>query len=142
LSRKYYFILLKDSIMIGYVMVGANDLEYSTAFYDAILDPLGLARVETLDTYAAYAPLDKPAEIEFYVTLPINQQAASFGNGSMIALVAESRLAVDGFHSIALGRGAIDEGSPGPRPADGEIYYAYVRDPDVNKICAHTNQSG
>ena len=35
-----------------------------------------------------------------------------------------------------LGNGGTDEGTPGPRPADGTIYYAYARDPDGNKICA------
>ena len=54
----------------------------------------------------------------------------------MIAFVAESRRAVDLFHSTALESGGTDEGAPGPRPVDGTIYYAYARDPDDNKICA------
>lgn len=32
--------------MIGYAMVGASDLKRSTDFYDALLAPLGLEKVE------------------------------------------------------------------------------------------------
>lgn len=125
--------------MIGYVMVGASDLSRSTDFYDAILAPLGLVKVESTPSYVGYAAKTSPAEIEFYVTKPYNQKAVTSGNSTMIALVAESRLAVDRFHTVALGYGGTDEGSPGPRPADGKTYYAYIRDLDGNKICAHVH---
>lgn len=126
-------------IMIGYVMVGASDLARSTDFYDTVLAPLGLLKVESTPDYVGYAAKTTPAEIEFYLTKPYNQQAVTSGNGTMIALVAESRSAVDRFHAVALESGGTDEGSPAPRPADGKIYYAYIRDPDGNKICAHVH---
>ena len=34
---------------------------------------------------------------------------------------------------------AKNEGLPGVRPAGATEYYAYIRDPDGNKICAYTN---
>ena len=40
--------------MIGYVMVGTNDLEASTKFYDAVLDTLGLTRGLTDTDYIGY----------------------------------------------------------------------------------------
>ena len=123
--------------MIGYAMVGASDLQRSSAYYDAVLTPLGLVRVESNDSYVGYAPTTSPSEIEFYVTIPFDLKPATFGNGTMIAFAAESRRAVDRFHSTALENGGTDEGAPGPRPADGTIYYAYARDPDGNKICAY-----
>ena len=124
--------------MIGYAMVGASDLPRSSDYYDAVLTPLGLVRVESDDSYVAYAPKTNPSAIEFYVTIPFDRKPATFGNGTMIAFAAESRRAVDLFHSTALKNGGTDEGAPGPRPAEGTIYYAYARDPDGNKICAYS----
>ena len=52
----------------------------------------------------------------------------------MVALLAESKEAVNKFHATALENGAVDEGTPGIR-SDGN-YYGYVRDLDGNKITA------
>ena len=52
----------------------------------------------------------------------------------MIALLAESKEAVNKFHATALENVAVDEGAPGIR-SDGN-YYGYVRDLDGNKITA------
>ena len=123
--------------MIGYAMVGVSDLQRSSHYYDAILAPLGLVQAENDPAYVGYAPTSDPTEIEFYVTKPFNEKPATAGNGTMIAFLADSRRAVDLFHSTALENGGTDEGAPGPRPADGTIYYAYARDPDGNKICAY-----
>ena len=99
--------------MIGYAMVGATDLQRSSDYYDAVLTPLGLAQIESNSSYVSYAPRTTPSEIEFYVTKPFDQKPATFGNGTMIVFVAESRHAVDLFHSTALENGGTDEGAPG-----------------------------
>ena len=117
-------------------MVGASDLSRSAEFYDAILTPLGLREVERTGNYVGYAANPDQSEIEFYVTLPFNQEPAILGNGSKLVIKVTSRQAVDAFHANALKNGGLDEGAPGPRPEDGEIYYAYTRDFDGNKICA------
>ena len=36
-------------------MVGTNDLQASSNFYDEVLAPLGLVKVETSKTYVGYA---------------------------------------------------------------------------------------
>ena len=54
----------------------------------------------------------------------------------MIALLAESRIIVDKFHSIALEKGGVSEGLPGLRHDNN--YYAYIRDLEGNKICAYS----
>ena len=68
--------------MIGYVMVGTNNLNASIKFYDEVLKVIGLSRNETVDDdYAAYGEKDSK-NIEFYVTKPFNKKQATFGNGT------------------------------------------------------------
>lgn len=123
--------------MLAYVMVGSNNIKRSVKFYDAALAPLGLVRTGSDNNYAGYGPKNAPKKSMFYVTKPYNKKKASFGNGTMISLVAKSKRAVDGFHAAAIAAGGKDEGKPGPRPAGGSNYVAYARDPDGNKICAY-----
>ena len=115
-------------------MVGTNDLEKSTSFYDKILAVLGLKKVTTTERYVGYSKSDDPEEVKFYITKPHNKKPASVGNGTMVALLADTNEIVDKFHKTALDLGAIDEGAPGIR-SDGN-YYGYVRDLDGNKITA------
>jgi len=115
-------------------MVGTNDLEKSSKFYDAIFVHLGLKKVSTSERMIAYAHSNDPHEVKFYITKPENKKPATIGNGTMIALLAESNEVVDKFHATALENGAVDEGAPGIR-TDGN-YYGYVRDLDGNKITA------
>ena len=123
--------------MLAYVMVGSSNLKRSAKFYDAALAPLGLVQTGGSDRYFGYGPKNAPKKSQFYVTKPYNKKKATFGNGTMISLVAKSRKAVDGFHAAGIANGGTDDGKPGPRPADGTNYVAYVRDPDGNKICAY-----
>ena len=120
--------------MIGYVMIGTNDLDQAARFYDVLLDPLGLVQVARVETYAAYAP--KAAKIEFYITTPFDQGPATPGNGTMVALAAPTMQALEQFHRLGLQNGGSDEGAPGPREEGSAICYAYIHDADGNKICA------
>ena len=125
--------------MIGYVMIGTNDLDQAARFYDVLLDPLGLVQVARVETYAAYAPKaakDAKDAIEFYVTMPFDQGPATPGNGTMIALAAPTMQALEQFYRLGLQNGGSDEGAPGPREEGSDICYAYIRDPDGSKICA------
>jgi catechol 2,3-dioxygenase-like lactoylglutathione lyase family enzyme len=123
--------------MLAYIMVGSNNLKRSAKFYDAALAPLGLAQSGAGDRYIGYGPKNAPDKAKFYVTKPYNRKQATFGNGTMISLVAKSPRAVAAFHAAAIANGGTDDGKPGPRPADGTNYVAYARDPDGNKICAY-----
>ena len=122
--------------MISHVTVGSNDIARSKTFYEAIMAPLGFARVYEGDDYFAYAPTaDSPPC--FWVLPPFDGRPAERGNGWHCAFLAESRSAVDAFHAAALAGGGSDEGAPGLRPQYTENYYgAYVRDPDGNKLQA------
>jgi len=90
-----------------------------------------------VDKYTCYAQNNSPDEIEFYVTKPNNKEVATYGNGTMISFLVDSTKAVNSFHTIALENGGVNEGLPGIR-SDGN-YYAYIRDPEGNKICAKCN---
>ena len=123
--------------ILDFVMVGSNDYKKSSEFYDAILEPLKLKKIVTTEKYIGYAHSSEPDKAQFYVTDPVNGEPATFGNGTQITILAESKEAVEKFYEIAISKGATDEGSPGVRK-DGN-YYGYIRDLDGNKIAAKSN---
>tara|TARA_B100001540_G_scaffold285650_1_gene278849 strand:+ start:77 stop:463 length:387 start_codon:yes stop_codon:yes gene_type:complete len=122
------------SKVIGFVMVGTNDLEKSSNFYDSVLVHLDLKKVAITERYIGYGHSSDDDNVKFYITKPHNKETATFGNGSMVALSADTKEAVDKFYKTALENGAADEGKPGIR-SDGN-YYGYIRDLDGNKITA------
>lgn len=76
----------------------------------------------------------KDGKLVLGVLLPYDRNAATIGNGSMVALGMPSREDVDAFHAKAISLGAVDEGAPGERGPG--FYMAYFRDLDGNKFCA------
>ena len=119
--------------MIGFVMVGTNNLDKAIKFYDVLLKTIELQRVVTNEKYAGFASKERPAEVEFYVTNPVNNKKANFGNGTQISFLVHSKDLVDNFYNTGIKLGGKDEGAPGIRSGD---YYCYLRDLDGNKICA------
>ena len=119
--------------MIGFVMVGTNNLDKAINFYDKLLNTIELQRVVTNEKYAGYASKNKTDEVEFYVTNPVNQEKANFGNGTQISFLVKSKDLVNNFYNTGLKLGGKDEGAPGIRSGD---YYCYFRDLDGNKVCA------
>ena len=125
--------------MIGYVMVGTNNLEKAIIFYDEVLKIIDLTRKDTDEVCAGYTQTNGDGNIEFYVTKPANMKTATFGNGTQVSFLVSSREIVDKFHEIGLKAGGTSEGSGGERPEGSGVYYSYIRDLDGNKICAFTN---
>jgi len=119
--------------MIGFVMIGSNDLNKATKFYDILLEVIDLKRVITNEKYIGYSSKEKPEDIEFYVTNPVNKKEATYGNGTQISFVLKSKETVDKFYNLGVKLGGKDEGAPGIRSGD---YYCYIRDLDGNKICS------
>ena len=116
--------------MIGYTTVGTNNFDQAVAFYDALFAELGAGRFMQEDTFVAWAVApDKPA---FSVCRPYDGNAATIGNGTMIAFTVDSTDKVDSIHARAMALGATDEGAPGKR-MDG-FYAGYFRDLDGNKL--------
>lgn len=121
--------------MFSHVMVGATDLERSKSFYDALLGTLGVGPgVANKGTRFFYR---SPTGL-FGITLPINGEPATHGNGSTIGFAMDSPEQADAFHAAGVAHGGTTcEDPPGWRDFGGsKIYLAYVRDPDGNKLCA------
>ena len=124
--------------MIGYVTIGAEDVEAALPFFDAVFGAMGGERKSFEGGWGFYG--DKGGDGDVGVCKPFDGQPARSGNGIMIAFKAPSQDAVKATHAAALANGGIDEGAPGFRPPDGTAFYgAYFRDPTGNKFCVfHT----
>jgi len=120
--------------MFSHVMLGANDLEVSKKFYDAVLGTLGIGPgVANKNRYFYRSPTGL-----FGITTPINGEPATHGNGSTIGFNVPSAEQVDAFHAAGVANGGTTcEDPPGFREGGAvKLYLAYLRDPDGNKICA------
>ena len=104
-------------------------------FYDAVMPVLGFSLFGEDENEFGFGRKGEP-RARFWVTKPFDGKPATIGNGSMVALEAETRAAVDAFHAAALANGGTDEGAPGLRPYHPHFYACYVRDPDGNKLSA------
>jgi predicted lactoylglutathione lyase len=118
--------------MIGYVTVGTNDFEKAATYYDALLAELGGKRFMDMETFIAWG--NNPAAPMISIIKPFNGEAATSGNGTMVALAADSPATVDRVYKKAIDLGSKDEGAAGPR-GDSGFYAAYFRDIDGNKLC-------
>lgn len=116
--------------MFTHVRVASSDIEKSAAFYNAVLGALGIEPGTALPGVVMY----QHAGNRFVIGIP-REGDATCSNGGTIGFAAAKPEQVDAFHAAGLANGGTCEGEPGPRPsAPGR--YAYLRDPDGNKICA------
>jgi catechol 2,3-dioxygenase-like lactoylglutathione lyase family enzyme len=121
--------------MIDHVSIAVRDLGRATAFYDAVLKPLGFTRLETRPATVGFGK----SYAEFWLNLRRDLTPFAPDNGAHVALRARSTELVDAFHAAALAAGGTSDGAPALRPQHGEGYYAaFIRDPDGNRIEAVT----
>lgn len=127
--------------MFSHVMVGANDIDESKRFYDAILGALG-HESGVIDEKGRYFYFTKHGV--FAITKPIDGEAACHGNGSTIGFRAAAPEQVDAWHAAGVASGGEScEEPPGVREGSGmKLYIAYLRDPSGNKICALHRMEG
>ena len=118
--------------MIGYTTLGTNDFDRACSFYDGLFGSIGEKRIMEIENFVVWGT--SMAEPGFSITRPFNGEAATVGNGVMIALLMPSSAAVDALYAKAIELGASDEGAPGSR-GDG-FYAGYFRDLDGNKLNA------
>ena len=120
--------------MFSHVMLGVNDLEVSKKFYDAVLATLGIGPgIANKNRYFYRNPA-----ASFAISIPIDGEVASHGNGSTTGFAAQSSAQVDAFQAAGIANGGTTcEDPPGLRDGSvGKLYLAYVRDPAGNKLCA------
>ena len=120
--------------MIGYVTVGTNDFSLALHYYDKLLATIGVKRIWKTNSMAAWGPSRQEAAL--CIAKPFDGNAATVGNGIMIALKVGNREQVDALHAKAIELGGCDEGKPGPRGNSG-FYGGYFRDLDGNKLNAY-----
>lgn len=118
--------------MLRYATIGSNNLDKALAFYTELLGTQGVTKL--FDHPRGGALFGKGGAPVLGVLKPFNGEAATAGNGAMVAFDLPSREDVDAFYSKAIELGATDEGAPGERGPG--FYMAYFRDPEGNKFAA------
>ena len=120
--------------MIGYTMLGTNDVEKASEFYTKLFEGTGVNPLFKSPIGGQFYG-KSPSDPMICLTPPYDEQQATQGNGTMVALKFDDTETVDKIHARALELGGSDEGEPGWR-MENVFYGAYFRDPDGNKICA------
>lgn len=121
--------------MFSHIMVGANDLEASRKFYDAVLGAIGIpAGVQDENGRIFYI---SPTGV-FALTKPIDEKPATAANGGTVGFNVTDPASVDAWHAAGVANGGTTcEDPPGVRESGmGKMYLAYLRDPAGNKLCA------
>jgi catechol 2,3-dioxygenase-like lactoylglutathione lyase family enzyme len=117
------------------VMVGSNDIARSKKFYDALFGAVG---GEPGSEDARGRLVYQHNGGRFLVSKPIDGKPACHANGGTIGFLMSGPEQADAWHKAGVANGgtAIEE-PPGVRQGGaGELYLAYLRDPDGNKLCA------
>ena len=125
--------------MFNHIMVGSNDIERSARFYTAVLGVLGAGEpMRRLAPSGHVRLFYRHDGNTFGVCEPINGEPATSANGATIGFKCASPEQLQQFHDTAVAAGGTSiEEPPGLRTGDlGQLYLAYVRDPDGNKLCA------
>ena len=121
--------------MFSHVMIGSNDLARSKRFYDALFQAIG-AKPGRQDDKGRLVYAHKGGV--FMVTQPIDGQSATHANGGTIGFAVDGPEQAQAWHKSGVSNGGTEiEDAPGVRQGGfGQLYLAYLRDPDGNKICA------
>ena len=125
--------------MIHHISLGVTDINRSSRFYTAVLQPLAYRVVCSGRAFVGYGVKD--GVDPFYIVQ--RDGAHQGGPGCHLAFVAPSRMAVDKFHAEGTSRGGLDNGQPGIRASYGPGYYAaFLIDPDGHRLEAVHQELG
>jgi catechol 2,3-dioxygenase-like lactoylglutathione lyase family enzyme len=118
--------------MFSHIMIGSDDIARSKKFYDALFTAMG-AQPGTEDARGRLAYSHNGGR--FMVSKPIDGKPASHANGGTIGFTMSSP---EQAHKAGVANGGTSiEDPPGIRQgAAGQMYLAYLRDPDGHKLCA------
>jgi catechol 2,3-dioxygenase-like lactoylglutathione lyase family enzyme len=119
---------------LGYFTVGTNDMPKALAFYGELLGSAGWsAFFETPRGGRIY----RNGKDMFGVLRPLDERAATVGNGTMCSFGFDTEKEAVDFHAKALALGATNEGDFADRGNGAS--FGYFRDLDGNKLCVYFN---
>jgi catechol 2,3-dioxygenase-like lactoylglutathione lyase family enzyme len=121
--------------MFSHVMVGSDDIARSKKFYDALFGAVGgKAGVQDAKGRLIYAHNGGL----FLVSKPIDGESATHANGGTIGFAMTGPEQAEAWHKAGVANGGTAiEDPPGVRKGGSfDMYLAYIRDPDGNKLCA------
>ncbi|MCB2046890.1 MAG: VOC family protein [Novosphingobium sp.] len=118
--------------MFSHLVLGANDIEASKKFYDAIITATG-GKEGFTDPKGRVIYMHNGGML--LITKPIDGKDATCANGGTVGFAMESPAQADAWHAAGIAAGGTTcEDPPGEREGSG-LYLAYLRDPAGNKLC-------
>ncbi|GAB4366090.1 MAG: hypothetical protein Kow00114_23770 [Kiloniellaceae bacterium] len=135
---------------ISHLTLGSDDLARAAAFYQAVLAPLGLARLPEEESDAEDVAFGHPgcALPVIFPQRAFDGRPARPAHGNLPVLLAPGRDAVDAFHSAGLERGGRSLAAPAvradalSRAGQPQGYSAGLADPDGNAVFARCAAGG
>jgi catechol 2,3-dioxygenase-like lactoylglutathione lyase family enzyme len=121
--------------MFSHVMVGSNDIDRSRKFYDALFGAVG-GKPGVQDPKGRLLYPHNGGLL--MVSKPIDGKSATHANGGTIGFTMTGPEQAAAWHKAGVENGGTTiEDPPGIRQGgSGQMYLAYLRDPDGNKLCA------
>ena len=113
---------------MNYFVVGTNNMEASTKFYDSLFAQEELNKIVANERMTYWLGKD----FTFAIAKPFDGKPATNGNGTMVGFGVGSIENVKRMHKMAIELGGTSEGAPTQK---GPRFSGYVRDLDKNKIC-------
>ena len=107
--------------IFDHVHLRVSDLQVAKAFYETVLEPLGIPIMIDTGKLVAFPNFALSADG------PPTDHAH-------IAFIASTREQVDAFHEAGVSAGHRDNGAPGPRDYMPGYYAAYLLDPDGTNV--------
>ena len=126
--------------MFSHIMLGADDIDASKAFYDAVFAATGVGPGFTDDKGRVFWMT--PTGV-FAITKPIDGKPASCGNGSTVGFAMKSAAEADAWHAAGLKAGQLITALDG-RPASelGVAGYTALRTAKAGGVLTLTLQDG
>ena len=120
--------------MFSHIMIGTNDLEKAKTFYDAVIGPLGVGPAS--GRWPSHLLHDPDRSLLGDETDQWRGRHAGQRRHDRLRLRTPAQ--ADAWHAAGVAHGGTScEDPPGVRDGGlGQLYLAYLRDPDGNKICA------
>jgi catechol 2,3-dioxygenase-like lactoylglutathione lyase family enzyme len=121
--------------MFSHIVVGSGDIARSKKFYDALFGAMG-GKPGNEDAKGRLIYTHNGGLL--MVTKPIDGKPATHANGGTVGFTMANPEQAAAWHKAGVANGGTSiEDPPGIRHGGGgQMYLAYLRDPDGNKLCA------